>query len=196
MNTNSKQEVLTKWSVDPIHSELYFKIKHLMITTVTGYIENFDMEVHTVGADFGEITGLQLKGHLNSLSTKHQARDEHLISQDFFDVKNFPHLEFHSIKFEKQGLVPRSFLSALRRDFTISGLLNIKGLSKMIVLNGEFGGLATDLSGQERAGFTVRGQINRKDYGLNWAGVLHSGKLIVSDEVDILGNIQLIKQSL
>lgn len=196
MNTNSKQEVLTKWNVDPIHSELSFKIKHLMITIVTGYIKNFDMELHTLGADFGMVTSLELKASLNSLSTNHQARDSHLMSQDFFDVKNFPHLEFQSIKFEKQGLNQPSLLSAFRRDFTISGILNIKGFSRTIILNGDFGGLAMDLNGQKRAGFTVRGRINRKDYGLSWAGVLHSGKLIVSDEVDIIGNIQLIKQPL
>jgi len=195
MDINSHEEVTTKWSIDPIHSELAFRTRHIMITTVTGQIKNFDMQVQTTGSDFGKVTSLQLKAYLNSLSTNHGPRDEHLMSQDFFDAKKFPYLEFQSINFEKGGMAAPSFLGALRRDFKIQGLLSIKGLSRMVVLNGEFGGLATDLTGEVRAGFTVRGRISRKDFGLDWAGVLHSGKLIVSDEVDIIGNIQLIKQA-
>ena len=195
MDINSQEEATTKWSMDPIHSELAFRTRHIMITTVTGRIKNFELEVQTTGSDFGNVISLQLKAYLDSLSTNHGPRDMHLMSQDFLDAKKFPYLEFQSIDFEKGGMPTPSFLGAMRRDFKIQGLLNIKGLSRMVILNGEFGGLATDLIGEVRAGFTVRGRINRKDFGLDWAGVLHSGKLIVSDEVDIVGNIQLIKQA-
>ena len=195
MNTNSSSNALkSKWSVDTIHSELSFKSKHLMISILTGYVKSFNLDVQTLGSDFGEITDLQLTADMRSLTTRHEARDEHLKSQDFFDVERHPYLEFQSTRFEKQGQMPPSVLSSYRRDYKLHGNLIIKGTSVPIVLNGEFGGLSTELSGIKRAGFTVRGFISRKEFGLTWEGLLDSGKLIVPDEVEIVGNIQLIKQ--
>jgi polyisoprenoid-binding protein YceI len=165
-----------------------------MISIVTGRIKSFELEVQTSGHDFGEVTDLKLIADMTSLTTNHGPRDEHLKSQDFFDTKNHPNLSFQSTLFDKQGLTPRSILSVYRRDFKLHGMLNIKGVSRMIILDGDFGGLSTDLNGQKRAGFTIRGKISRKEFGLDWAGILDSGKLIVADEVDIVGNIQLIKQ--
>jgi len=193
--SSSPNEVKTKWSVDVIHSELSFKVKHLMISTLTGYIKSFELEVETTGNDFGELTDLQLIADMTTLSTNHEPRDEHLKSQDFFDVSNHPHLKFQSILLDKQGLLPRSLLSAYRRDFKLHGTLNIKGISRFIILDGEFGGTSTDFNGQKRAGFTIRGKISRNEFDLTWAGGLDSGKLIVADEVEIVGNIQLVKQA-
>ena len=195
MNTSfSSNDVTTKWSVDHIHSDLFFKAKHLMISTVTGQLKSFDLEVETSGNDFGELNYLQLTADMTSLTTNHVPRDEHLKSPDFFDVTNYPFLKFQSILLDKQGMMPPSLLSAYRRDFKLHGTLNLKGVSRFIILDGEFGGISTDLSGQKRAGFTIRGKISRKEFGITWSGVLDSGKLIVADEVDIIGNIQLIKQ--
>jgi len=195
MNSSSLNEVKTKWSLDPIHSELSFKTKHLMISTVTGYIPSFDLEVQTTGSDFGEVTDLTLIADMTLLTTNHEPRDEHLKSQDFFDVINYPHLKFESTLFDKQGMNPPSLLSAYRRDFKLQGMLSIKGISKLIIMNGEFGGTSIDLTGQKRAGFSLRGKISRKEFGLTWAGILDSGKFIIADEVEIVGNIQLIKAS-
>jgi len=198
MNTNlveEKQSINTSWKVDPAHSELFFKIKYLMISTVTGFITSFDLEVNTSGQDFGEVTDLHLTADMKSLSTNHGPRDEHLKSADFFDVENHPHLKFQATAFEKQGLTPPSLLSAFRKDYKLHGILTIKDISRSIVLQGEFGGLSTDTSGQRRAGFTVRGKISRKQFGLTWDGITDSGKSILADEVDIVGNIQLIKQA-
>jgi polyisoprenoid-binding protein YceI len=195
INISSSNDLTTKWVVDPIHSELSFKTKHMMISIVTGYIKSFDLEVQTLGKDFGEVTDLKLIADMTSLSTNHLPRDEHLKSQDFFDVINHPYLKFESILFEKQGRTPPSLLSAYRRDFKLHGTLSIKGIAGLIILDGEFGGTSIDLTGQKRAGFTLRGKISRKEFGLTWAGILDSGNLILADEVDIVGNIQLIRQN-
>jgi len=194
MNTSSSSnDVTTKWTVDPVHSDLSFKARHLMISIVTGRIKSFDLEVHTSGNDFGEVTDLQLIADMTSLTTNHDPRDEHLKSQDFFDVVNHPYLKFQSILLDKQGMRPPSLLSAYRRDFKLHGMLNIKGISKFVILDGEFGGISTAPGKEKRAGFTIRGKISRKEFGLIWSGVSDSGKLILADEVDIVGNIQLIK---
>lgn len=189
----SSNDIKANWIVDPIHSELIFKIKHLNITALTGFIKNFEMEVQTVGNDFGDVTKLTLKAFLDSLTTNYLPRDGHLMSKDFFNVKIFPHLQFQSITFEKNIMVPPSFLSAQLKDFKILGILNIKEVFKTITLNGEFGGLSTDDNGQKRAGFSIRGKISRKEFGLTWSGLSDSGTTIVGDEVDIVANIQLIK---
>ena len=126
MNSSFLNEVITKWSLDPIHSELSFKTKHLMISTVTGYIQSFDLKVQTTGNDFGEVTDLTLIADMTSLTTNHEPRDEHLKSQDFFDVINYPHLKFDSILFDKQGMNPPSLLSAYRRDFKLQACLALK----------------------------------------------------------------------
>jgi polyisoprenoid-binding protein YceI len=195
MTTSSSSiDVKTNWSVDVIHSDLSFQIKHLMISLVSGYIKSFDLEVETSRDDFGEVTDLTLTAYMTSLTTNHEPRDEHLKSQDFFDVINYPHLTFKSILLQKQGMKPPSLLSAYRRDFKLQGILQIKGVSVLITLDGEFGGTSIDSSGHKRAGFSLRGKISRKDFGLKWAGTLDSGKFIVADEVNIVANIQLIKQ--
>lgn len=194
MNSSSSNDLKTNWSVDLIHSELFFKAKHVMISTITGSIRSFDLEVQKSGNDFGEVTDLTLTADMTSITTNHEPRDEHLKSADFFDVINHPQLKFHGIRFDKQGMKPPSLLSAFRRDFKLHGMLCIKGLSRLIILDGQFGGTAVDLTGQKRAGFTLKGKISRKEFGLTWVGVLNSGKLILADEVEIVGNIQLIKQ--
>jgi len=193
--TKTENSIMTNWNVDHAHSELFFKIKYLMISTVTGFVTSFDLDVQTSGPDFGEVTYLQLTADMTSLSTNHEPRDKHLKSPDFFDVENHPKLKFQATRFEKQGQTPPSLLSAFRKDYKLHGNLIIKDISKSIILDGEFGGLATDNSGQRRAGFTVKGKISRKEFGLTWDGFTDSGKLILADEVDIVGNIQLIKQA-
>ena len=195
MNTKTSSNAdHSKWSVDPIHSDLSFQTKYLMIGTVTGYLTSFNLEVQTTGNDFGEVTDLQLTADLTSLTTRHEPRDEHLKSHDFFDVENHPSLTFQGIHFEKKGMVPPSLLSTYRRDFKLQGNLVIKGISRLITLDGGFGGLSTDQDGQKRAGFKIKGKISRNNFGLVWQSVLDSGKLILGDEVDIIANIQLVKR--
>ena len=184
----------TNWKIDPVHSELTFKIKYLSISIITGFVTSFDLEVQTSGSDFGDVTDLQLTADMTSLNTNHAPRDEHLKSADFFDTENYPNLRFQGTHFQKQGQTTPSLLSVFRKDYKLHGNLTIKKISKSIILEGEFGGLSTDTYGQRRAGFTVRGKISRKEFGLTWDGITDSGKLILADKVDIVGNIQLIKQ--
>jgi len=194
-NLSATQTALqTNWKVDPLHSELSFNIKYLTISVVTGFIQEFDLNVQTTGNDFGEVTELYLKADMMSLMTNHGPRDEHLKSPDFFDVEKHRYVQFQGTAFQKQGQTPPSLLAAYRRDYKLHGHLLIKDISRPIVLDGGFGGLVTDPDGHKCAGFSVKAKISRKEFGLGWGGLTAAGKLILADEVDIVGNIQLIKQ--
>ncbi len=194
MNIISQNESHSHWEIDPFHSELIFKIQHLMISTLSGHLKTFSVNVQTSGNDFGQVTDLLVTADVNSLTTGHGSRDEHLKSKDFFDAEIHPQINFDGILFEKQGMNPPSHLSAYRRDFKLQGKLTIKGISKLILLEGEFGGMSVGLDEKKRAGFTVRGKISREEFGLTWKGLTTAGKMVVSDEVNILGNLQLIKK--
>lgn len=194
MSTNSHNELDSHWELDPLHSELIFKVQHLMISTVSGFIEKFSVNVTTSGNDFGHVTDLAVKADVFSIYSGHVPRDEHLKSASFFDAELYPKIEFDGIFFEKQGMNPPSHLSVFRRDYKLHGKLTIKGISKLIQLEGEFGGLSVGLDDKKRAGLTVRGKISREEFGLTWKGLTTAGKLIVSDEVNIIGNLQLIKK--
>ena len=192
--TNHLVTEKSKWVVDLIHSDLSFNVKHLMISTVMGIIKSFDLNLNTVGADFGNITDLQMKIAISSLTTNHDPRDEHLKSDAFFDVEHYPHIDFEGIFFEKQGQDPLTMFAAYRRDYKLRGKLTIKGISKMILLQGEFGGTTVTNAGVKHAGFTVRGTISRAEFGLSLAGLEGVGKLVLADEVNIEGNIRLTKE--
>jgi polyisoprenoid-binding protein YceI len=194
MNNNIITE-RSKWVVDPIHSDLSFNVKHLMISTVTGTIKSFDLNLNTVGADFGDVTDLQVKIAMSSLTTNHEPRDEHLKSEAFFHVEQYPDIDFQGIFFEKQGQDPSSMFSAYRKDYKLRGKLTIKGVSRVILLNGEFGGTTVTEAGVKHAGFTVRGTISRAEFGLSLAGLEGVGKLVLGDEVNIEGNIRLAKKA-
>jgi len=196
MNNNTAIELLkSKWVVDPIHSDLSFSIKYLLISTVTGFVKSFDLNLNTVGADFGDVTDLQVKIAMSSLTTNHEPRDEHLKSEAFFNVEQYPDIDFQGIFFEKQGQDPSSMFSAYRKDYKLRGKLTIKGVSRVILLNGEFGGTTVTEASVKHAGFTVRGTISRADFGLSLAGLEGVGKLVLADEVNIIGNIRLTKEA-
>lgn len=193
MSINSKYESLSRWEIDLLHSELIFTIQHLMISSLSGQLNSFKVNVQTDGNDFGQVTDLQVTADVNSITTNHEPRDEHLKSKDFFDAELYPHIKFEGVFFEKQGIDLPSPLSSYRRDYKLRGKLTIKGVSKLILLEGEFGGMSVGLDEKKRAGFTVRGKISREEFGLTWKGLTKAGKLIVSDEVKIVGNLQLVK---
>lgn len=173
----------TKWALDPTHSELQFKVKHLMITTVTGSLKSFSADLTSEGDEFTN-AAISFKGELSSLDTGNTDRDNHLKSADFFDAEQFPSMEFKSITVEKDG-----------DDYKVTGDLTIKGITKSIKLTAEFGGIATDPWGQTKAGFTLSGKLNRSDFGLTWNAALETGGVMVSEEVKILGELQFIKQA-
>jgi polyisoprenoid-binding protein YceI len=172
-----------KWKVDPAHSEIQFKVKHLMITTVTGYFKTFDLEVETQTEDFNSATRIEFTADISSIDTNNAQRDTHLKSADFFDAENHSQLKFVGKKYEATG-----------DEAKLYGDLTIRGTTKPISLNVEFGGIVVDPYGQTKAGFTVSGKISRKEFGLVWNAVTEAGQIVVSDDIRIHAEIQIIKQ--
>lgn len=173
----------TKWVLDPTHSQLGFKIKHLMITNVSGSFKNFKAEVETHGADFSTAQ-INLTADMESISTNNDQRDAHLRNADFFEVEKHPELKFTSTKITKKD----------NDTFDLFGELTLKGVTKPVKLQVEYNGLAKDPWGGERAGFVVTGKINRSDWGVNFNGVMETGGVVLSEEVKISGEIELVKQ--
>lgn len=173
----------TKWTLDPTHSELQFKVKHLMITTVTGSLKSFSAELSSTGDDFTD-ADISFNGEISSLDTGNTDRDNHLKSGDFFDAETHPSMSFKSTDVEKDG-----------DDYIVKGDLTLKGETKTIKLTAEFGGIATDPWGNTKAGFTLSGKLNRSDFGLTWNAALETGGVMVSEEVKILGELQFVKQA-
>lgn len=173
----------TKWVLDPTHSELTFKVKHLMISNVKGEFRKFDATVLSDGEDFSNAQ-VSATIEASSVDTNNNDRDNHLRSDDFFGADEHPQLTFESTE-----------LSKLDEDnYRLKGLLQIKGVKNEIMLDVDFGGLMTDPYGNKKAGFTANGKINRKDWGLNWNAALETGGVLVSDEVRLTAEVQLIQE--
>lgn len=173
----------TKWILDPTHSELVFKIKHLMISNVSGSFTNFKAEVITNGMDFTDAQ-INLVAEMSSITTNNEQRDAHLRASDFFEVDKYPELKFKSTKVEKTG----------EDAFDLYGELTLKGVTKLVKLSAEYNGVAKDPWGGERAGFLITGKINRSDWGVNFNGVLETGGMMLGEEVRIHSEIELVKQ--
>jgi polyisoprenoid-binding protein YceI len=174
----------TTWVLDPTHSEIQFKVKHLMITTVTGHFSEFEGSVQTINDDF-TTAKIIFSADVNSISTNNQQRDAHLKNNDFFDAENYPKLTFNSISLKKLD----------KETYKLYGSLTIKGNTRPVELDVEFGGLVEDPWGNIRAGFTITGKINRQDFGVNFSAVTETGGLLLSDEVRIIASAQLVKQT-
>ncbi|GGK86209.1 YceI family protein [Rufibacter glacialis] len=175
----------TKWSIDPMHSEVQFKVKHLMITTVTGYFQTFHVEVETEDEDFSKATRILFTADVNSISTNNEQRDTHLKSADFFDSDTHEDIRFEGTNYEQTGSDAAK----------LHGTLTIKGVSKPVTVDVEFGGIVVDPYGQTKAGFTVSGKISRKEFGLTWNAVTEAGSVVVSDDIRLQAEIQLVKQN-
>lgn len=171
----------TTWKIDETHSDVQFKIKHLVISTVTGSFTKFSAEAETNGDDF-EGGKINFSADVNSISTGNDQRDGHLKSPDFFDAANHPTLDFVSTKVEKSN-----------DGYKVHGNLTLRGVTKPVALNAEFGGTAKDPYGNFKAGFEVSGKINRSEFGLTWGAVTEAGGVVVSDEVKIAANVQMLK---
>lgn len=174
----------SKWVLDPTHSEIQFKVKHLMITNVTGSFNNFDVTAETIDDNFTEAK-INFSADVNSISTNNEQRDGHLKSGDFFDAESYPKISFeasNAVNLERDG------------TYDLVGDLTIKDVTKSVKLNIEFGGVTKDPYGNTKAGFTIAGKINRNDFGLTWNAALETGGVMVSEDVKVLGEIQLVKQ--
>ncbi|MEO6894185.1 MAG: YceI family protein [Ginsengibacter sp.] len=172
-----------KWTIDPAHSEITFKIKHLMISTVTGHFKKFSIEGETETNDFNTSSKIEFTADVDSIDTNNEQRDAHLKSADFFNIEKNPQIHFTGKKYEING-----------DEGTLSGDLTISGITKTITLNVEFGGIVVDPYGQTKAGFTVNGKINRKDFGITYNSTLETGGVLLGDEIKVNAEIQLIKQ--
>jgi polyisoprenoid-binding protein YceI len=173
----------TTWVIDPTHSEVAFKVKHLMISNVKGSFGEFSGQVLAESDDFSNAE-ISFRLNAESISTGVADRDGHLKSPDFFDVGNFREITFAS------GML----IKTKGEEYALTGNLAIKGISLPVNLDVEFGGLMTDPWGNEKAGFTLSGKISRKDFGLTWNAALEAGGVMVGDEVRISADIQLLKQ--
>ena len=173
----------TKWVLDPAHSEIQFKVKHLMITTVTGYFKKFGLEVETDGDDFTNATKIEFTADVDSIDTNNEQRDNHLKSADFFNASEYKDIKFSGIKY-----------TGTKEEGKLQGALTLRGVTGNVIANVEFGGIIVDPYGQTKAGFTVTAKISRKDFGLTWNAVTEGGGIVVSDEVKIHAEIQLVKQ--
>jgi polyisoprenoid-binding protein YceI len=172
-----------QWKIDPAHSEIQFKVKHLMITTVTGHFKQFDLTLETETDDFTTAKKIEFTADINSINTNNEQRDTHLKSADFFNAEEYAQLRFVGTKYEAKG-----------DEAKLYGDLTIRGITKPITLNVEFGGIVVDPYGQTKAGFTVDGKISRKEFGLTWNAVTEAGSVVVSDEIKIHTEVQVVKQ--
>lgn len=172
----------TKWIIDNTHSEVQFKVKHLVISTVTGAFKTFEGAIETENEDYdGALANFSLD--VTSIDTNVKDRDAHLKSDDFFSAEKFPQITF------KDGLLNK----VSDEKYTLTGILTIKDVSKKITLDVTYGGTMVDGYGQTKAGFEVLGAINRKEFGLTWSMVTEAGGVVVGDEVKLLLNIQVVK---
>ena len=173
----------TKWVLDPTHAEITFKVKHMMISNVSGKFTKFDTQVETEGEDFNTAK-VAFTAEVSSIDTGNEQRDGHLKSPDFFDAAKFPQIRFVATKYEnvdKDG------------SYEVYGDLTIRDITKNVKLDAEFGGVIKDPWGNTRAGITISGKINRKEFGLTWSGATETGSLIVSEDVRIHAGLEFIK---
>lgn len=173
----------TLWKIDPSHSEVQFKVKHLVISTVTGSFGSYDATVENEGDSF-EDAEVHFEADINSISTNNEDRDNHLKSDDFFNAEEFPKLTFDSTTVEKID----------ENKYKVKGDLTIRGTTKPVELEAVHGGTVEDPYGQTKAGFEISGNINRKEFGLKWDAVTEAGNVVVGDQVKLLLNVQLVQQ--
>jgi len=172
------------WVLDPNHSELTFKVKHLMISNVKGAFKSFEASILTEGNDFNDAVALA-SIEVNSISTNSEDRDKHLLNDDFFDAGKFPGIEFKGTGLTRYD----------EENGQLKGSLTIKGVTKEVNFDVEFGGVSTDPWGNVKAGFALQGRINRSDFGLTWNANLETGGVLLSDEVKINADLQFLKRA-
>ena len=175
---------MSTYKIDAAHSEITFKVKHLMITNVTGNFTSFDATLESDASDFSDAK-ITFSADVNSVTTNNEQRDGHLKSDDFFAAATYPTLTFTSTSFTKKS----------DDQYSLVGDLTIKGNTKSVTLHVNYAGTVTDPYQQVKAGFEIEGKINRKDFGLTWGAVTEAGGVVVSDEVKLQLNIQMIKQA-
>ncbi len=174
---------MATYKIDPSHSEIKFKVKHLMITNVTGEFKTFDATMESDKADFSDAK-ISFTADIDSINTNQEQRDTHLKSDDFFNAEKFPKMTF----------VSKELKHVSGSDYKLTGDLTIRDITKEVVLDVEFGGRMTDFYGQDKAGFELSGKINRSTFGLKWSAVTEAGGVVVSNDVKLQLAAQMVKQ--
>lgn len=173
----------TKWVIDPTHSEIGFKVKHMMFTNVSGKFGKFEAQIESEGDSF-ENAKIEFSGDIDSLSTGNADRDGHLLSADFFDATQYPKITFKTTSVAKLD----------EGDYEFTGDLTLHGVTKSVKLTAEYSGQMKDPWGNTKVGFAINGKINRKDWNLNWNAALETGGVLVGEEVKLAIELQFIKQ--
>jgi polyisoprenoid-binding protein YceI len=172
----------TNWKIDNMHSVIGFKVRHMMISNITGSFGDFNADATVLNDDFSSAK-FNFEASIDSINTGVADRDGHLKSADFFDSASYPKLTFHSESITKKS----------DSDFEVSGIMNIKGVEKPVVLSMEYAGIAVDPYGQTKAGMSLTGKVKRSDFGLTWNAVTEAGSIVLADDIQLNCEIQLVK---
>ena len=174
---------MTTWKIDQAHSQIGFKVKHMMVSTAKGEFKKFDATVEESKDDFTDAK-ITFEADVDSISTGHEQRDGHLKSDDFFNAASFPKLKFVSKEMKKVD----------GENYKLTGDLTIRDKSLPVTLDVEFGGVTKNPYGMTVAGFEIHGKINRKDYGLKWSMATETGGIVLGDEIKIEITAEILKQ--
>ncbi|MFM2207283.1 MAG: hypothetical protein RL213_1258, partial [Bacteroidota bacterium] len=173
----------TIWNVDPVHSEVTFKVRHMMITNVGGTFDRFTAVMLSSKPDFSDAE-ISFEAEIDSVNTRNEQRDAHLKSDDFFNAAAYPKLTFKATSFKKTG----------DSRYEMSGPMTIRNTTRTVVFHVEHTGIVLDSWGQTKVGFEITGTVNRMEFGLLWNAPTEDGGIALSEEVKIFVNIQLVKQ--
>ena len=165
---------MIKWKIDPAHSEINFRVKHLVVSTVRGHFDNFNATIETSKEDFSDAK-IQFEADIKSINTNNKQRDTHLKSADFFDAENHPKMSFESTSIKKIS----------EGKMEVKGNLTLRGVTKEITLDVNFNGIVSGFGDVKVAGFEINAKLNRFDYGLQWNTLTEAGGVVVSNEVKI-----------
>jgi polyisoprenoid-binding protein YceI len=168
------------WKIDTTHSEIKFKVKHLVISTVTGQFKSFSGEVNTTGDDFAGAS-ISFEADVNSIDTNNEQRDGHLKSPDFFDAATYPKMSFVSTSFTKKS----------DSDYELTGNLTLKGITREVKLAATYNGTVKGFGDAVVAVFEIDGKINRQDFGLTWSALTEAGGVVVGDDVRLQIAVEL-----
>lgn len=173
---------MATYKIDPAHSEILFKVRHLMISYVTGSFKTFDASLESSAEDFSDAK-INFEADIDSIHTNSEQRDGHLKSDDFFNAAEFPKLTFTSTGITKEG----------DDEYKLTGDLTIRDITKSVTLDVTYNGTVVDPWGQTKAGFELTGKINRKEFGLKWHAATETGGIVAGDEVKLILNVQMLK---
>lgn len=174
---------MSTWKLDNLHSQVQFKVKHLVVTTVTGHFTKFDASLEASKDDFTDAK-VTFEADVNSISTGNEQRDGHLKSDDFFNAEKFPKIKFVSASIKKVD----------NENYKLDGNITLRDVTKPITLDVVYGGTVKNPYGMTIAGFEITGKLNRKEFGLKWHAATEAGQIVVSDDVRLEITVEMAKQ--